>query len=81
MIKVFEKHQQLTNISNYQSRIIECKSFQDYLDNLDETSFPRKDVEIYRKYIDYLNETVTFMFELKQNEKWDEYIHFAQVIK
>lgn len=85
MVRIFELHQQNTDIANYQSRIIECKSFQDYLQNVDERSFSSEDkkhLEIYDKYVDNENNSVTFMFERKVHEgHWVEFTHFAQVIE
>jgi hypothetical protein len=81
MVRIFEKQQQLNKIPNYQSRIIQYDSFQKYLDELDERSLPQKDREIHLKHVDYINEIVTFMFEVKHSGRWIEYIHFAQVIK
>jgi hypothetical protein len=81
MVKIFEMQQQSTNIKNYQSRIVEFESFQEYLQNVDERSLPRKeDLEVYEKHVDFEKQTITFMFEHKLNERWVEFTHFAQVI-
>lgn len=84
MVKIFEVQQQVTNIKNYQSRIIECESFQDYLEAVDGLSLPPQDsnyLEVYEKHVNNVNQSLTFMFKRKAHEgKWIEFTHFAQVI-
>lgn len=81
MLKIFEMQQQLNNIENHQSRIVEFESFEEYLQNVNERSLPkRENVEIGRKHVNFEEQVVTFMFELKINERWIEFTHFAQVI-
>lgn len=81
MVRIFEMQQQLGNVGNYQSRIVEYDNFQEYLQNVNERSLPPKeDREVYRKYVDFEKQTITFMFEHKLFHKWIEFTHFAQVI-
>ncbi|RKJ50018.1 hypothetical protein D7X33_32725 [Butyricicoccus sp. 1XD8-22] len=82
MVRIFEMQQQLTDIRNYQSRIVEFESFQEYLQNVNETSLPRKeDLEVYQRHVNFERQTITFMYEHKLFEdKWVEFVHFAQVI-
>ncbi|GAB6253634.1 hypothetical protein BCSAG_49520 [Bacillus cereus] len=80
MIKVFEMQQQLNNIKNHQSRVVEAKSFQDYLQNVNEKSLP-KEREVYFKYVDFKQQTITFTFEHKIMGRWIEFVHFARVIE
>lgn len=81
MVKIFEMQQQSTDITNYQSRVVEFESFREYLQNVNERSLPRKkDLEIYKKHVDYNKQAITFMFEFKLKDRWIEFIHFAQVI-
>lgn len=81
MVKIFEMQQQLNDVRNYQSRIVEFDNFTEYLQNLNERSLPRKEfVEIGRKFVNHERQAVTFMFEHKLNERWIEFTHFAQVI-
>jgi hypothetical protein len=77
MIKIFEKHQQLRDIKNYQTRIIQCESFEDYLNNIE---LP-KICEVSHKSINYELQSVTFIVEIVINGVWVEFIHFAQVIE
>lgn len=96
LVKIFELQQQNNDITNYQSRIIECESFQDYLENIDESLSSKNSnhLKVYDKFINYKNQTVTFIFERKfheeywpefthftQEEYWVEFTHFAQVIE
>jgi hypothetical protein len=78
VVKIFEKHQQMNNISNYQTRIIQCENFEDYLQNID---MPSQQYEISYKHINYEDQAITFILEVLVNGKWIEHIHFAQVIE
>ena len=83
-MKILEMQQQLGNVGNYQSRIVEVDSFTEYLQYLNKLDNrylqPEEFVEVYEKFVDYENQIVTFMFERKINEKWIEFTHFAQVV-
>ncbi len=69
-------------MTNYQSRVVEFETFQEYLQSVNEGSLPRReDLEIHRKHVDFKNQTITFMFEHKLNGVWNEFTHFAQVIE
>lgn len=82
MFRIFEMQQQINDITNYQSRIVEFESFQEYLQNVNERSLPqRENVEIGSKHVDFEKQTITFMFEHKLNERWIEFTHFAQVLE
>lgn len=80
MIKIFEKHQELNvnNINNYQTRILQHNSFEDYLQNID---MPPHQYEISFKHVNYEDQIITFIIELLINGKWVEFVHFAQVIE
>jgi hypothetical protein len=83
MVKIFEVQHQLNDVANYQSRVIEYDSFQEYLQNI-EASLPLKEnVEIGVKHVDLKSKTVTFMYEwnLYGQGAWIEFVHFAQVIE
>lgn len=79
MIKIFEVEQEFDRMENFQSRIIEFESFQEYLDYIQGLPI-KEDIEVFKKHINYEQQVVTFMFERKVNEKWVEYTHFGQVI-
>ena len=80
MVKILEVQQQIGKMHNFQSRIVEFDSFSDYLFNVD-SSLPREEnLEVYKKYIDFENKTITFMFEHKIHDAWIEFSHFAQVV-
>jgi hypothetical protein len=78
MVKIFEKQQQLNKIDNYQSRIIQCESFEDYLKNFD---MPSQEYELSFKHVNYEDQVTTFIIEYLINGCWVEFIHFAQVIE
>ncbi|MGG3890257.1 hypothetical protein [Metabacillus fastidiosus] len=81
MIKVFELQQQSTDITNYQSRVVEYESFEVYLQNVNEKSLPSKEnIEVYQKYVDFKKQSITFMFEHNLNGKWVEFVHYAEVV-
>ncbi len=80
MVKIFELKQQLTDLSNYNSAIVDFWSFQEYLQSLYLVFSNKDDIETYEKYIDYEERTVTFMFEKQINHKWVEFTHFARVV-
>jgi predicted acetyltransferase len=77
MVKIFEKHQQVNKIDNYQTRIIQHESFEDYLQNID---MPNQQYEISYKHVNHEDKIVTFIIEVLTNSAWVEYTHFAQVI-
>jgi len=81
MIKIFEKQQQVDNIENYQSRIVEFEDFQKYLDNVNEGSLPRENSEVGYKFVNFERQTIIFHYEHKLNGRWIEFVHFAQVIE
>lgn len=80
MVKIFEKHQEITydKIDNYQTRIIQHESFEDYLNNI---TMPPQQYEISQKHINYEDQSITFFLEILINGVWIECIHFAQVIE
>ena len=87
MVKIIEVQQQNDNVLNYQSRIVEYDSFQEYLQSINEKSLPRTEdlekhcLEVHRKHVDYEKQVVTFMYEHYMFNRWLEFTHFAQVIE
>ncbi|MEH7116179.1 hypothetical protein V7128_01970 [Neobacillus vireti] len=78
MVKIFEKHQQVNKIDNYQTRIIEHKSFDEYLNNID---MPSQQYEISYRHVDLDKQIITFVIEVLSRGAWIEFVHFAQVIE
>jgi hypothetical protein len=80
MVKIFEMQQQLNDISNHQSRVVEFENFREYLQKVNEESLPRKHA-VGNKFIKIGEQTITFYFEqLFDNHGSVEFIHFAKVI-
>lgn len=79
MVKIFEKQQQVNDVSNYQSRIVEKESFEEYLQSVND-SLPHN-AEIYKKHVNFRKNVITFVFELNILGKWNEFIHYAEVIE
>lgn len=82
MIKIFEMQQPLnsliSDIDNYQSKVIECNSFKDYTQNV-EVSFG-EDVQLINKYIDRRQRSIVFLFRRKIDGKWIEFSRFGQIL-
>lgn len=82
MVKIFELQQNDGNVTDFKSRIIECESFEEYLDSLDERSFADRKLNLIlgHKYIDREDQTVTLRYEKFIHHRWTEWRHFAQVV-
>lgn len=82
MIKIFEMQQQLnsmlSDIDNYQSKVIECDSFKEYTQNV-EVAFG-EDIQLINKYVDCRQRSIVFLFRCKIDGKWIEFSRFGQVL-
>jgi len=79
MVLIFEKHQQVSDISNYQTRIVEYDSFEEYLRNINKTFPPT--ARIGQKFVNFHRKSATFIFDLNFNDRRIEMIHYAEVIE
>lgn len=81
MIKIFEMQQQLNDVTNYQSRVVEYESFREYLQNLNDNSLPLEHLRgLDEKHVDFNRKTITFRYEHKLGGAWFEFTHFARVL-